>query len=372
MIARAHRGPTMHLLRSSSGAALLFAVAALPLASAGAQPATPAAATLPAGARLLTLDNDFLVAPRSGRPTDHEYTHGTALAWAPSADRVIEIGQRLWTPRAPWRVPTASDRPFAGWLYGAVTVRRQSAPRQANRVFGRGAASAPGPALVGGGRVDAPPADPRTGFGMGAPQRATWVTLGSRTTAMLGVTGRASLAANAQAVVHELVRNHSYRFPGWDSQVPTEAAVAVRDERVLAVASRSAAPGSWAAGGELVLGATLGTVQTGAHSGGGVWIASGGPAPVTLRGRVRGEWIGHDITLDGGVWRRSPRRVAHVPVVLHSQVGVGVTVARRAHIEYGLARRTAEYRDEPGGHTYGTFSLTWMPGHSRDAGLPGR
>ena len=94
-----------------------------------------------------TLENDLFT------NLDRHYTNGVGLAWADGGDAapawaigaanlvpffqdegvtrvVCTLGQNLYTPDNIRRgVPDADDRPYAGWLYGAVGLVRQTPER---------------------------------------------------------------------------------------------------------------------------------------------------------------------------------------------------------------------------------------------------
>lgn len=112
-----------------------------------------------------TLENDALTGIFPGRSnTDREYTHGMAFAverddapgwgglfgdiptcgvkadrdadrdaeqdWDPNEGCLgtrLEAGQKIFTPNFRNPAPAAPERPFAGWLFGGVTARYQTA-----------------------------------------------------------------------------------------------------------------------------------------------------------------------------------------------------------------------------------------------------
>jgi hypothetical protein len=144
----------------------------------------------------VTADNDYFPfwMPPDSRP-DQDYTQGARITWETGrgpdfARRLVcaarracgfayELGQEIYTPEFDSVERTPGERPYAGWLY--LQASAISATERSRRVF----------------------------------------------TTTLGVTGRASLAAQTQAAFHRLVPG--FRRPlGWDRQLPTEPDAAFR------------------------------------------------------------------------------------------------------------------------------------------------
>jgi len=122
------------------GAALLFLLAGL--APAGAQtPAEPVRKADPAGSFSLSFDNDLFAG------TDRYYTNGIQLDWRSPSENPpawlawlnnrpgflfpeggaprwgLSVGQNIFTPSdTTRRNPDPLDRPYAGWLFGAVSL----------------------------------------------------------------------------------------------------------------------------------------------------------------------------------------------------------------------------------------------------------
>ena len=146
--------------------------------------------------------------------TDRHYTHGSRLAWVsdkktdgpqwvrklletvyPLADvragRIgFAIGQNIYTPEnTSTRNLVLDDRPYAGWLYGAVSLHAETTRR------------------VGGMKLD---------------------TLDS-VELNLGIVGPQSYAGDVQNTVHDLIGVG--RANGWHNQLENEPALAVFFER---------------------------------------------------------------------------------------------------------------------------------------------
>ncbi|HEU4457399.1 MAG TPA: lipid A deacylase LpxR family protein [Longimicrobium sp.] len=296
----------------------------------------------------LTLDNDaynFWVPPAT-RP-DREYTNGMDASleiaggplWArrlapravpcngaESADSAcaattFEIGQKIFTPRAPGPPPAAGQRPYAGWLYFAATG--QVSTRRARRAMG----------------------------------------------IEVGVTGPPSLGEAVHETWHRIA---GFSDPqGWDQQLRFEPGLTVRYDEARLL-------GELRAGGGRVLalapewGAEVGNVRTAAHVGARAaagfraphpWSAAAdrdsGPLAVYAVAAARQEAVAHNLFLDGNTFAESPR-VERRPFVFRYEVGGGVRW-RGVSLEYRTATRTREYETEPEGHTYSTFELTFRP-----------
>lgn len=294
----------------------------------------------------LTSDNDaynFWI-PMAVRP-DYEYSNGVRLAleldgsggWtglaaavapcareggtpdaeAGCAATTVEAGQRLYAPRVDSHEPMAGQRPYAGWLYAAVTGR-----------------------VVDGAT--------RHTFGVEA-----------------GVTGEPSLGRPVMEGYHRVAG--FWEPVGWKHQLAFEPAVALRYGVEHRVAEARVAG---VRAGELVAsaGATAGNLRTAAHAGAqlrtGVrlahpWSASPlrGTSVYVLAG-ARAEAVAHDLFLDGNTFGGGPPRVTRQPFVALTRWGVGVTRGGLT-VEYRVTGRTREYEEEPGGHPYSTIEITW-------------
>jgi lipid A 3-O-deacylase len=285
---------------------------------------------------------DFWV-PASRRP-DHDYTHGMWLAaelnraplWGrhlgsgvpactgreTAAERClttrIELGQKLYTPVVDAPDPRPGERAYAGWLYLSATGRRE-----------------------------------------GARTRTTG-------TVELGVTGPESLG---RAVHEEFHRVAGFWMPaGWRNQLSFEPAVSLRLGReVLAYQAMHGAgrvatvvPDASVAVGNLRTDAQLGVH---ARVGRGVphpWRAAPPGAPSHLSAYatagVRGDWVLHDLLLDGNTFAPSVR-VRRRPLVGQLEAGLGVRW-RNVGAEFRSTRRSREYRTQATPHTWSTIALT--------------
>jgi lipid A 3-O-deacylase len=232
------------------------------------------------------------------------------------AATTVEAGQRLYGPRMDTYDPVPGQRPFAGWLYAAATGR-----------------------VIDG---------------------ATRHTFALE----VGVTGGPSLGRSVMETYH---RAAGFWNPvGWRHQLAFEPAMAVRygAEHRLAEAR---VDGVRAADVVARAGASAGNLRTSVHAGAraraGVrlphaWAAR---APRGLSAYVLAdagaEAVAHDLFLDGNTFGGGAR-VARQPLVAHTAWGVGVQ-RRGLALEYRVQHRSRAYREEPGGHPYSTFEITW-------------
>jgi lipid A 3-O-deacylase len=327
------------VLRALAPAALALACAVLAPRAADAQRASTWEGVI---------DNDafdFWV-PAGSRP-DHDYTHGMWVAaeagraplWgramaaklapcsgseAPAQGCLrtrVEFGQKLYTPWVDSPKPIPGERAYAGWLYVAATGRVQNA---------RGRTSG---------------------------------------TAELGVTGPESLGS----AVHEGFHKLAGFWPpdGWRNQLSFEPAVSLRLGReVLAVDALHA--GSRVATLVPSASVALGNLRTDAQAGVHARVGRAVPHPwapaatatstrlaLYAMAGVRGDWVLHDLLLDGNSFTRSVR-VTRIPFVAQAETGLGVRW-KRVTGEYRVTARGREYRTQAGGHTWSTLALTVAP-----------
>jgi lipid A 3-O-deacylase len=319
-----------------------------------------------ASARRFGVENDFFdFRPPPIRRPDYDYTHGTKVAvgtdgawgWGrlagslpacrfedpsidavgPCASTIVEIGQLIFTPQRDSRRPVPGQRPYAGWLYGTLAARAES------------------------------------------PRRLRTMTFTA------GVTGPASLGGATHAGFHRL--KPRARLPlGWSHQMPNEPAGAVGySDRRLALELRR--PGVGAGLGRVAdlvadWGIQLGTVRTSATVGTRArfgWNVShpwreapSGRAPWELYALsgIRGEWVRHDLFLDGSTFGQSAR-VERIPLLGQLEVGAGLRAWRLA-LEYRLVTVGQEYRTGPQSHPYGVISASWLRPARAGSMLAGR
>ncbi len=315
--------------------------------SAGAQPLPPPD---PRGTASFVLENDSL--KLFGRETDRWYTSGVRFGWSSAEtgslpgplawadDRLadllgpansrwrLELGQNFFTPvNKRLENPDPRDRPYAGILYGTIGLDRR-----------------------------------------------TWDTL-DRFELQLGIVGPGSLARDTQSFVHRILDEAVPE--GWGRQIRNEPVFNVNAERIWRV------PVAATAFGDLdalpAAGAQLGTVRVAASAGARVRFGQGlerdfgtprirptiadAPAPVGAGfgwyffGGIGGYAVGHDISLDGNVFRSS-RSVDRKPFVADFELGAAV-FWQNIRLSYTQVWRTEEFKRQNETFTFGSVSLAF-------------
>lgn len=285
----------------------------------------------------LTWEND------ATRGSDRHYTQGAKIGylsaddivprwtrrlsgWIPAigfeAERVkftFETGQEIYTPEdlsAPELV--RNDRPYAGWLYGSLGLQRR----------GRGPRDT---AVIESLRFD------------------------------LGLIGRESLAEDAQKTWHG-------RAPeGWDHQLKSEVAFAVRYERSYQL--RVPLGRNWVFEEDPGLEAALGTLDM--HAGIKAVSKLGyrvpdryevpsGPTPRQLGvyafGSLGGRAVGHNLFLDGNTWRRS-HHVSKETLLGIMSVG-GTVLLGPVELTASNNYLTREFREQKNSDSFGSVTVS--------------
>lgn len=316
--------------------------------------ATPASADEPGGNLSLQLENDRIA------NTDRHYTHGSRLSWVsnrrtdgpawvrklletiyPLADvragRIgFALGHNIYTPEdTDARALVVDDRPYAGWLYGAVSLHAETSRR------------------LGALKVD---------------------TLDS-VELNLGIVGPQAYAADVQNIVHDAIGVS--RANGWDNQLENEPALAIFFERKW----RPAAIRHDGFEVDIIphAGGSVGNVFTLANAGGTLRFGQGldldfGPPHIrpTLSGLeavgsgnrfgwylfagAEGRAVLHNIFLDGNTIASS-HSVSKKTFVGDFQLGAAV-IFRGIRIAFTHVLRTREFDGQPGGDRYGTLSVS--------------
>lgn len=246
------------------------------------------------------------------------------------------LGQKIYTPG-----DTAStalvrdDRPYAGWLFGAVNFTSKTAVR-----------------------LDS--------FELQA-----------------GVIGPASFAEDAQNLIHDLRDLSKPR--GWDHQLENEPGLALVYEHRRRP-WRHALPAGWGADFLTHAGGALGNVFTYVNAGGEVrlgWnlpadygsaligpgsdtnapVAAGDPRLLATRhfgvhafAAITGRAVLRDVFLDGNTFTDS-HDVDKIPLVGDLLLGVSMTY-RRVKLSYTQAFRTREFEGQRDKHNFGSLSLS--------------
>lgn len=266
----------------------------------------------------LAVDNDFFALRLGRAPMDFDYTSGLELSaevdGAPSwAAKLVAardetttlrfaIGQQIYTPRSPGMRAITSQRPFAGWLYGAASVRSEST--RTIRTL----------------RVE------------------------------IGVTGPPSLAEPTQMGLHDLFG--STPVTGWDDQLPFEPGVVAR----YSLERRIHLPAGDDYGIELRPGVALGlgTIWSGASTGAGLIARKG---LLTVFGGVRGEWVWRNEFLDGAAFRSS-ESTPNLPLVGQFDYGASLRLGQFGATAR-FVTRSREYDGQPNSHLYGSLTASF-------------
>lgn len=302
----------------------------------------------PRGSLTLSYENDVLGG------SDRYYTSGLQLAWrSPSAeppaplrwlderlDWLLGPGQLRWgfglghtifTPRDTLAsVPDPRDRPYAGWLFGAIVLQRQEAH-----------------AL--------------TTFEIQA-----------------GVVGPAALGEFVQNNVHDLIRDDSAN--GWNHQLKDEPGLNLVFEQTLRTPSLPLGLGGVEAdllpSASFSLGnvATYGGLGLAVRAGQGLEADFGAPRirPALVGSQfiqptqefgwyvfagAQGRAVARDIFLDGNTWRDGPS-VERRPLVGDLSAGFAVHW-RGLRLAYSHTWRTEEFYGQRGAQSFGSVGLTF-------------
>ena len=344
-----------------AGAVLVLAIAAVLFAIGGLTTARPAhAADAPkprlTGTWTLLMENDRFAS------TDRHYTHGTRVAWVsdkigggpdwvpnllnrlyPFADaragRIgFALGQNIYTPEnISLRDPIGTDRPYAGWLYGAASVHVETRQKLMGRPF----------------------------------------DVLDTVEMQLGVTGPLSLAEQTQKAVHALI--NTTRPRGWSSQLDTEPGVALLAERKWRTPEMKLAGGAVAIDAIPHLGGALGNIYTHVSAGTMVRLGrnlsfdygpphiqpalsgleavdSGGALGWYLFAGIEGRAVGRNIFLDGNTFSDS-RHVDKNLFVGDFQAGAAV-IYSGWRLAFTHVIRTREFESQKEADRYGAVSLS--------------
>lgn len=322
---------------------ILPAVAAVGMAAAQQPlPAPDARAVLS-----LLSENDSYAAD-----TDRWYTNGFRFGWTSAEGTLpaplawvdgglagllgpaqtrwgLALGQSMFTPLDKRRrVPDPRDRPYAGYLYGEISLDRRTATT-----------------------LDR--------FGL-----------------QVGVVGPSALARQAQDVVHEFLGDRQAR--GWNYQLRDEPVFNLHWARTWRLPAASL-PGGLAVDALPTLSLAAGTVQIYAGAGARLRLGQGlerdfgpprirpaigdAPAPVGegfgwyLFGGVGGRAVARDIFLNGNTWRENTPSVDHRPFVGDLELGAAV-FWHNIRLSYTQVWRSKEFVAQPKSFRFGALSLS--------------
>jgi lipid A 3-O-deacylase len=269
------------------------------------------------------------------RPFDYLAAATPLFAPAESDRRyVLFLGQSIFTPEnLTKRPPDPRDRPYAGWLYGGVSLLQKS----------------------GGDMLE-------------------------NLELELGIIGPGAAGKVVQNDWHQFIGIHEAR--GWSNQLQNEPGGVLSYERLW----RITVLGSEAFGVDIVpqAGATIGNVFDYVDAGGTVRIGSDlgadyGQARVrpALSGTdyfdseraadglggyffvgVQGRAVAHNVFLDGNNFRTSPS-VSRKVLVADLQSGVALLWSRRVRLDLSVVRRTDEFEGQRTPDVVGTMALSF-------------
>ncbi|MCD8482529.1 MAG: lipid A deacylase LpxR family protein [Verrucomicrobia bacterium] len=202
---------------------------------------------------------------------------------------------------------------------------------------------------------------------------------------VVGTTGKASMARQAQDFVHKHISN-SPIFQGWETQAPFELTIGLHYDRKrnLTFLETISADLPVDVDGFIEWGAAVGNFRTDAYA--GFMVAIGYNLPGTyvypriqlgsyvhrVAGREerlsnpvsvgiflggRGNAVLHDITLDGPLFRSWDYAVGSKPWVGEYVFGVGVRYSRFGLI-FSRTFRSKEFKDQTEAHRFGSVQLT--------------
>lgn len=337
---------------SLAGGIFLTLLIAGPVTTAAQQnPATPDQS----GILSVQVENDMW-----GKGTDRHYTHGTRIsylsseetpAWLERAAAYVPVfsqgghlrtsyalGQSIFTPEDITRTDLMKDdRPYAGWLYGAIGLISDHRVSDGN---------------IQSHRLDSLEFN-------------------------IGMVGPSSLAEEAQTLVHEIVG--SPRPEGWRHQLRDELGIMLVYDRQWQARYNLDVYGL---GVDLTphLGGTLGNVLTSAACGVTLRFGRDLPSdygPPTIRPSlpgsgffrpgedfgwylftgVEGRYVAHSIFLDGNTFRSS-HDVDREPWVGDFQVGLVLTWGG-ARLSFTNTFRTDEFAEQKSATDFGSISLSF-------------
>ncbi len=270
---------------------------------------------------------------------DGDYTHGTRIDYAQNMKDGnawgVSLLQNIYTPSTNRHEPVPDERPYAGYL------------------------------------------------AVGAAYMLRGKDFGSTFEFQLGVTGKPSLAEDAQWLIHDMGK--MYQWHGWAHQLDSEVTFqfnARQDYRLRCLESDLF---GLETDGTLFTREELGTVSVAASVGLSLRIGRNLPDSMRVNGSKPGDYgislfetgnyrpdelswfivsqthlkyVGHDMFLDGGVFHRAEVFCSKNPWVFESQLGFGVSYK---NIDYYLGGvfQSRSYQQQAHNEVFGTFSVTW-------------
>ena len=292
--------------------------------------------------------------------TDRHYTHGTRFSWLSPADDVPEwsrkaaehlplfattgtlrigygLGQSIFTPEdTDARALVPGDRPYAGWLYGAMSLHS----------------------------VNNDPDDPEF-------KELESIEIN------LGIVGPQAFGQETQDLVHNI--RVIDRFEGWDNQLKNEPGVLLMYERKWRLAD-PARLGPLQIDFVPYAGASLGNVLTHFNAGGSVRYGHNIPKDFGPPGLIKGltsmdaipeenwslyafagaegRYVARNIFLDGNTFADS-HSVKKNRWVADLSIGIALIIWR-VKFSYTNALRTREFVGQDNNARFGSISASWQ------------
>ena len=333
----------MNSLRTVMLTAYLFAVSA-PLALANE---VTEAEESEKGTFTFVLENDLFF------DLDRDYTNGIMLAWMSEPDYAptwalrgaqllpffpnegkvrssYAVGQNMYTPNDISNPnPPLDERPYAGWLYGAVGIVVETGEKQLDQLQ-----------------------------------------------LQIGVIGPAALAEQSQTFVHKVIG--SPKPQGWDTQLKNEPGIVLTYQRSWRALVSTEING-FSVDVTPHVGGALGNVYTYANAGATLrfgWNLPNDYGPPRIQPGLPGSGffeqtdtvglyffagldtraVARNIFLDGNTFRDS-RSVDKEPFVADAQIGIALTI-RDARLAFTHVFRSHEYKGQTGDDEFGAISLS--------------
>lgn len=208
--------------------------------------------------------------------------------------------------------------------------------------------------------------------------------VGTSTELQLGTTGRASLAEQAQDIIHSI--GDIDKWEGWNNQIPAEFTMQLSSRQDWNIKCLDCQRGSgWQQDGMMFTKQEFGTVSIAAEA--GFTYRLGTNLPARMRNMGNGstnfgvstlnkpdydaaqssyfmiastslKYVARDLFIDGGVFDDFDTTCTRVPWIAEAQLGFGA-VYHSIDYYFGFVYRTDSYKTQDSPTLYGTFSIGW-------------
>ncbi len=262
--------------------------------------------------------------------TDCDYSNGVQLRFISEALNEFSIGQNIYTPKnKKAKELQEDDRPYAGYLYGALDLRRINPSSLDTLEFS------------------------------------------------LGVVGPAAFGEQAQNGFHKVI--NANRADGWDNQLENEPLFMLTLARVWSLNPQASVNGGM--GWDLLprVSASLGTPYTQAtvsveahvgwnlpadfcstviRPGPGVLVSDAEGFDVYFLLALEGRAVAWNTFLDGNAWRDS-HSVDKYPFVGEFRAGIAASY-KKLRLSYVYIHNTKEFHGQEDEHDYGSITASWV------------